>query len=441
VGAMGLITDFQKWRKSNKETEQRGITSFSGVPANYSDFATTLSSWFGLFDNKANVPVTPESSLTLSAFYECVNAISEDIAKLPFDVLLKKEGNFYPLPNNPASVLFSIRPNNFSTPITFTQTLLKSALIRGNGYAYVERDENAKPIALYWLRDEAVSPYLKGRKMFYIVNDTTAEISGTFTSDDILHIRGMGDGYIGKSVVGYASESIGKAIATQQFGAKFFGKGGFNLLLKYAGIKDEAKLKQAKESFIRSYELDGVAATANGVEVEKIAIPNNEAQFIESQDFNVSDIARWFRMPLYKLQKDTSAPAESQEISYVNDCLMPWIIRLEQEIRAKLLTEQQKYFLVPHFDTFMLLKGDSQAQERRAKTMFMIGALTPNEGRRMFDFNTIEQEELSKTYLPANMLPSDQVQEFWAGKVADPSKVDLSSVDTSGSGNSNNNIK
>lgn len=434
---MGLIDIF----KRGKKAEQRNITSFSGTPANFTDYSSMLNSWFGLFDNKANVAVTPESSLTLSAFYECVNAISEDIGKLPFEVLLKKQDNYYPLLNNPATKLFSVRPNDFTTPIVFIQTLLKSALIRGNGYAYIERDENAVPINLYWLRDECVTPILKGRKMYYVVNDVTAEISGTFTGNEILHIRGMGDSYIGKSVVGYASESIGKAIATQQFGAKYFGQGGFNLLLKFAGIKDEAKMKQAKEAFIRTFEVDGVAATNQGMEVERIAVNNNEAQFIESQDFNVADIARWFRMPLFKLQKDTSATTETQEIAYVNDCLMPWIIRLEQEIRAKLLKESEKYYLKPHFDTFMLIKGDSQAQERRAKTMFMLGALTPNEARRMFDKNTIEQMELNTTYLPANMLPSDQVQEFWAAKQVDPSKVDLASVDGSGSGNSNNNIK
>jgi hypothetical protein len=120
---------------------------------------------------------------------------------------------------------------------------------------------------------------------------------------------------------------------------------------------------------------------------------------------------------------------------------MPWIIRLEQEIRAKLLKENEKFFLVPRFDTFMLLKGDSQAQERRAKTMFMVGALKPNEARTMFGHNTIDQIELDVTYLPANMLPSDQVKEFWQGKQVQPEQVDLASVDGSGSGNSNNNIK
>lgn len=434
---MGVLDLFKRSKK-----EQRNITSFSGTPANFTDYLSIMNSWFGLFDNKANVAVTPESSLTLSAFYECVNAISEDIGKLPFDVYRVIKGNYYPSPNNPATRLFSIRPNEFTTPIVFTQCILKSALIRGNGYAYIERDENATPINLYWLMDECVTPVLKGRKMYYIVNDVIAEISGTFTGNDILHIRGLGDGYIGKSVIGYASESIGKAIATQQFGAKYFGKAGFNLLLKFTGNKDEAKMKQAKEAVLRSFEVDGVAAINQGVEMETVQVKNNEAQFIESQDFNVADIARWFRMPLFKLQKDTSATTEAQEIAYVNDCLMPWITRLEQEIRAKLLKENEKYFMIPKFDTFMLIKGDSQSQERRAKTMMMIGALTPNEARRMFDYNTISNmEEMDIPYMPANVLPMNLVQEFWSGKVADPSKIDLASVDTSGSGNSNNNIK
>jgi hypothetical protein len=59
----------------------------------------------------------------------------------------------------------------------------------------------------------------------------------------------------------------------------------------------------------------------------------------------------------------------------------------------------------------------------------------------MFGHNTIDQIELDVTYLPANMLPSDQVKEFWQGKQVQPEQVDLASVDGSGSGNSNNNIK
>jgi len=420
--------------------EKRATNQITGTPVNYSDFRTLLDSWFGGFANKSKVAVTPESSMTLSGFYSSVRNISEDIAKLPFKVFLNKnDGNRYPLYQHPAYQLLTLSPNKFSTPFTLIETILKNALIKGNGYLFIERNGDAVPIALYWLRNECVNPILKGRELYYIVNDPEAEVNGTYASQDIFHLRGMGTGYIGQSVISYASESIGKAIATQQFGASFFGSTGMKGILKFLGVKDEGRMKQAKEAFQRTYEEDGLAAINQGVEFEKIQVPNNEAQFIESQDFNVADIARWFRMPLSKLQKDSNTGTEQEAINYVNDCLLPWVKRFQQEIEAKLFKENEKFVLDAIFSFDILLKGDTAAQERRIKTMFMTGAWSQNDIRRFMDYNSLK-EGGDDTYLPVNMIPSKLVEEFWAAKKGSDNQSVTASPDSSGSGNVNANI-
>ena len=433
---MGIVSNIRNVFSS----EKRAIQGISGTPINYTDYQTLWNSWFGGFENKAKVNVTPNSSLTLSPFYSSVRNISEDISKLPFKVLVNKtDGNRYPLYRHPAYLLLSIKPNDFSTPFTIKETLIQSALIRGNGYAYIERDSNAAPIALYWLRNECVNPILKDRKLYYIVSDPEAMVEGTFTSDDIFHLRGMGTGYLGVSVISYASESIGKAIATQQFGASFFGSTGMKGILKFLNAKDEAKMKQAKEAFQRTYEEDGLAAVNQSMEFEKIQVPNNDAQFIESQDFNVADIARWFRMPLSKLQKDSNTGGEQEAIQYVNDCLYPWVKRLEEEIEAKLFKENEKFVLDASFSFDALLKGDSAAQERRIKTMFMTGSWSQNDIRKFMDYNTLP-EGGDETYLPVNMIPSKLAQDFWAAKKGADNQATTASPDSSGSGNVNANI-
>lgn len=420
--------------------EQR--SDLSGMPVNYSAFQTLMNQWAGMYQNKSKIQVTPETSLTLSAFYSCVRNIAEDIAKLPYKPYLNKnDGNRYPVYNHPSYKLLQLTPNDISTPFTLVETLLKSALIRGNGYAYIERDPiTADPVAMYWLRDEIVTPILSKRKLFYIVHDVQLEINGVFPATDIFHLRGMGDGYIGKSVIGYASESIGKAIATQQFGGKFFGSDGINMIMQFIGIKDENKLKQAKEGVMRSYELDGVAATNGEVKIEKIAVPNDQSQFVQSQDFNVADIARWFRMPLSKLQKDSNTGTEQEAINYVNDCLYPWVVRLQQEIETKLFRESEKFVMDARFSFDALLKGDSAAQERRIKTMFMTSAWSPNDVRKFMDYNTVPLPHMDEKYVPVNMIPGTQINEFWKGKQADQSQLDTTSPDSSGSGNVNANV-
>lgn len=430
---MGIVSTIRK----GLGLEKRAIQGLA--PVTYTDYSTLWNSWLGAFSNKSNVDVTPYTSLTLSAFYSSVRNISEDIAKLPFSVFINKSGNKYPLYKHQAYKLLSIKPNGYCTPFTLKETIIQNALIRGNGYAFIVRNEDAKPIELILLRPETVTPLLKDRKLFYQINDTEANIKGVFTSDDIFHLRGMGTGYTGVSVISYAAESIGKAIATQQFGGSFFGSTGMKGVVEFVGIRDEAKLKQAKESFKRTYEEDGLAATNQGIKFEKIQVPNNEAQFIESQDFNVSDIARWFRMPLTKLQKDSSTGGEQEAIQYVNDCLYPWVKRLEEEISAKLLTETEKDFLEPMFSFDSLLKGDSAAQERRIKTMFMTGSWTQNDIRKFMGYNTLK-EGGDDTFMPVNMIPSKLVDEFWISKNASTNNHTEASPDSSGSGNVNANI-
>jgi len=427
----------------NITKEKRAADKYPTVaPVDYTHFQTLLQQSFNITANKAKVRVTGETALTLSAFYSCVRNISEDIAKLPFKVMETnpKNGNRYPIYTAPAFKLFGMKPNDASTPFTFIETLIQSALIYGNGYAYIERNEQTgEPISVYYLENFSVQPTLYNRKLYYIVNDVQLGITGTFTSDNILHLRGMGSGYIGKSVISYAAESIGKAIATQEFGANFFGSNGIDGIIEFTGLKDETKLRSAKESFKRTYEEDKLAATNGATKFTKITIPNNEAQFIESQDFNVADIARWFRHPLSKLQKDTTSGTEAEAISYVNDCLYPWVRRLEQEIEAKLIPTKDHFLQDATFSFDALLKGDSAAQERRIKTMFMTGAWSIKQILREMNYNTIG-EEGDIRLIPVNMIPLDKLDEFWQGKLAADNQSTTASPDASGSGNVNGNI-
>ncbi len=400
-------------------------------------------SWFGGGIgryNKSEVVVNAETANSVAAFYSCVRNISEDIAKLPIHVYyVDSNGNRTRATNHPALNLLGIKPNQFNTPFTLIETLIDRALRKGNGYAFIERDNNARPIALYFLENESVEPILSERKMFYRINNPKLRIEGTYTNDAILHLRGMGNGYIGVSVLDYASESIGKAIAAQQYAGKFFGSGAnMTGLLKFIGMTDENKVAKAKQAFINSYKADGIGATTGSTEFIKMGYNADETQLIQTLAENTKDVARWFRMPLSKLQtSEIVNNIEALAIEYVNDCLQPWITRLEQEIKDKLFTEKEKPVMSIDFDTFMLLKGDTAAQERRVKTMFYIGASSANDSLRSLGMNTIGTDG-DRRYVPVNMLPADLVDKFWQSKGA--ANIPTQSPDTTGSGATNANV-
>ena len=141
----------------------------------------------------------------------------------------------------------------------------------------------------------------------------------------------MGDGYVGQSIVGYAAESIGKALATQSYASGFFGNGAtLTGTIEVPGVvENEATANNIKTRFIDSIKGNGTASgvglLANGAKFTKISVSPNEAQFIESQEFNVADIARWFRVPLSKIQSGStgSSNLEQLNIEYEHICWDP----------------------------------------------------------------------------------------------------------------------
>lgn len=390
----------------------------------------TIPNWLTFGQNSSGHTVNRNTSLNLSSFYGSVRNISEDIAKLPFYVYkVDQNGNKTKVPHV-ATTLLSKQPSSVSIPFTFKQTLIEYALIEGNGYAYIERDANAKPIALYVLDSEYVTPQLYNNNLYYIIQDINTGVRGTFTQDEIFHIKGMGDGYVGKSVVGYAAESIGKSLATQSYASGFFGNGAtMTGTIEVPGvIQDENQAKSIKEKFISSIKgngtANGVGLLSNGAKFTKISVSPNEAQFIESQEFNVADIARWFRMPLSKLQSGStgSSNLEQLNIEYVTDCLMPWIVRFEQEVERKLFRADEMESLDAKFSVNLLMRGDSAAMSQFVTRMYMIGAYSANDALRFMGENSIG-EAGDHYMIPVNMIPSTEASAFWAGKSLNDSKA------------------
>lgn len=390
----------------------------------------TIPNWLTFGQNSSGQTVNRNTSLNLSSFYGSVRNISEDIAKLPFYVYkVDQNGNKTKVPHV-ATTLLSKQPSSVSIPFTFKQTLIEYALIEGNGYAYIERDANAKPIALYVLDSEFVTPQLYNNNLYYIIQDINTGVRGTFTQDEIFHIKGMGDGYVGKSVVGYAAESIGKSLATQSYASGFFGNGAtMTGTIEVPGVvADENTAKDIKNKFISSIKgngtANGVGLLANGAKFTKISVSPNEAQFIESQEFNVADIARWFRMPLSKLQSGStgSSNLEQLNIEYVTDCLMPWIVRFEQEVERKLFRADEMESLDAKFSVNLLMRGDSAAMSQFVTRMYMIGAYSANDALRFMGENSIG-EAGDHYMIPVNMIPSTEASAFWAGKSLNDSKA------------------
>ena len=406
-------------------TEERKFPLTYGGVKESSYTLATVQSWFSSLFNTSGQSVTAESSMKSSSYYACIRNISEDIAKVPFEVYrIDEKGNKIFTYHN-ASRLLNKMPSSMSTPFTFKQTMQEFVLRFGNAYAYIERDYNGIPINLYVLDSQTVTVEVVDQRLFYIVNDIKSGIYGTFFENDIFHIRGMGDGYVGKSILQYGAESIGLNLALQTYSASFFGNGAtLSGTLEVPGvIQDENQAKSIVNTFKKSYKSEngsnnGIGLLHSGAKFSKIAATPNEGQMVEAKAVSTEDILRWFRMPKSKAQTGTTGSdnLEQLNIEYVTDCLMPWFVRWEQETERKLFRYDEMDKLDAKFNVAMLMRGDSKSTAEYLKSLKLSGFISSNDGRRFIGMNTIDQPYADKIYSPANMIPSDIEEGFWAAK-------------------------
>lgn len=376
--------------------------------------------WFGGSSSKSGQMVTTKTAKGLATYYACGRNICEDIAKLPF-ITVKNEanGNKTRIKQTRAYQLLNVRPNSYANPFDLIYSIFNDAIYKGNGYWYLELDNSGNVAAIHYIPNEFVFVQYDAelQMLFYHINYPILNLNKWVSQDEIFHLKGPGNGMIGLDVLSYQLETIGKALAIQDYSNNYF-KNGASMtgLLSFTGVSDEKKLKTYVDMFLGSFNSGGVGAVPEGVTFQQMNIDPQKSQLIEIENAISREVARWFRHPLSKLQDLSDANNNSLEqvnISYATDCLLPWMRRFEQEADRKLFTINERTVLDGMFDTELLLRGDSQAMERKIKTMFMTGGCTPNEVRKMYNENTLDNEASKTNYVPSNMIPATQALEFW----------------------------
>ena len=368
----------------------------------------------------SGIKVHNDSAMKLSTVFACVNAISQDIAKVPFHVYQKQGETKKPLSTHRLHYLLNYQPNEDMSALSFREALTAHALSWGNGYAEIRRDLNDEVVGLYPLRPDRVVPFRdkKTKKLAYEITSDDGQKVNLWASE-VLPVHGLGyDGVTGYNVIQYAREGIGAAMAAEKFGAAFFGNGchfGGNLehpsnLSEQAQTRLKRQIEKDYQGADKAHRLlileEGMKFTAN-------SIPPEDAQFLETRQFSVPDICRWFRIPPHKvadLSRATFSNIEQQSIEYVSDCLLAWFRRWEQSAFVKLLSVEEKQSGVYCEHVIEgLLRGDIQARYTAYQTALQNGFMNINEVRARENLNPVEGGD--KHFVQLNMTTLDKAGE------------------------------
>lgn len=365
--------------------------------------------------------VTTTTAMALPAYYAALRAISEDVGKLPLKIYerLKPRGKA----ERPDHRLYSLlhdSPNQDMSAMTFRETLTQWALAWGGGPAEIIRDGRNDVVELYPIhpnritlqRDKATRQLFYKVKADDILLSRTDPVAVLLPARDVFHLRGLGSGLLGYSILQFASESLGLGLAAQKFGAAFFGNsamvGGVLEHPKVLSAEAGKRLRESwSEEYVGSDKVGKTLIAEEGMKFVPRAIPPEQAQFLQTRHFQIEDVARWFRIPPHKLQhllRATFSNIEEQSIEYVTDTLDPWLIRWEQEIARKLISDAERETIFAEHVVAALLRGDQKKRGEFYNKQFQVGALSPNDIRELENRNPIGPEG-DQYFVPGNMMP------------------------------------
>ena len=399
-----------------------------GVLANFLDrrsrttSGTALSkpeAWFlsflGLENTKSGATVTEWTALQCSAVFACIRILSETVATVPLQFYRRLDRGKERAYDHPLYDVLHSQANEDMSSFLLRETLQGHLGAWGNAYAEIERNKAGDVMALWPLRPDKTRPKRKGGKLGY---ETIIGGKGyVLPREKVLHIAGFGfDGLVGYNPIQLARESIGMAAATEEYGARLFANdarpGGY--------IKHPGRLsKPAQDNLIRTWEerheglsnKHRLAVLEEGMEFQTVGIPPQESQFLQTRKFQITEIARWYRMQLHKIgemDKATFSNIEQQSIEFVVDTMLPWFTRWEAGFLTQLLTRQERKEYFAEFLIEGLLRGETRARFDAYAIARQWGWMSANDVREAENMNQLPDDEGNIYLVPMNMVPASE---------------------------------
>lgn len=340
---------------------------------------------------KSGVSVSEGGALTASALYGAVRIFSEDVAKLPLILYRRLPGRGKErATDHPLYSILHDAPNDWQTSFEWRHHQQAHQELRGESFCYVNRVGREVRELIPLETSRVTVRQLANWDIEYDVRGDKVR-----KASEILHVRGFTlDGLKGVSILKYAAETLGLTLATQNHGAKLFANGAraSGALRHPETLSDGAaeRLKRSVEENLSGDNVHRILLLEEGMEWTQLTMTAEDSQFLETRKFQLREFARFFRIPPHKLadlEQATFSNIEHQSREYVDDSLMPRLVRWEQRLNRTLLTPAERKEFYVEFLVDNLLRGDTKTRYAAYKTAIDTGWMNPNEARERENMN------------------------------------------------------
>jgi HK97 family phage portal protein len=386
----------------------------------------------------SGVAVTPETALTFTAWFACIDVRSTDLAALPLQVKKSRpQGGKITVRSDPRYNLVFCEPNKRTTSMRFRQALHGHRHGWGNGYAEIIR-LNGMPVELQLQspRDSDTWPEVaKNGNLWYQLDGGRRQVR----AEDMIHIAGLGwNGLKGYSCVALHRQAIGYGLAVEQFGAAFYGNAATPRgALKIPKTCTPEMLKNLRESFAGVHQdttnAHRLAILEEGAEYQPFSVDPKDAEYIATRSFQVVEMCRILRVPPPRIMDFSGVSSvygayESFIQDYLSSTIIPDGECVEQEFNRKLFTRKERAdgLHVAH-DYTALTRGNPTARVALYEKRFALGTITPDEIREREGDNPADTPASKQFYISSQYVPLNPRTEIV--DEPDPTPNDLPQLD------------
>lgn len=394
----------------------KGVEKRSSLAYPTEWLVNSLNSVFG-YQTKSGQAVNPRTALSISSVHACVRVIADGIAGLSLK-LYYDDGKTRETKMVHYTTPVLNEPNPYQTKFDFVKYMASDLALRGNAYAFINRDARYLAVALHPICPDYITPVMQDGQLFY--HCTAKGFPNTIPATDMLHFKGqcLDNPLVGVSPIVLHAETLGIDLAAISGNAGVFKNGVLKFLLTSdSQIKPEqaGPLKKGLDDVI-----DGGARSAvlpNGVKMERLSLSPEEAQYLEVRKFDAEEIARIFGVPASMIgAKDGIKSSVEQEYQdFYMRTLMAYAINMEQEMARKLLTEVDKMTHYFKFNFNSLLRASANDRADFYNKGIRGGWLSRNEAREFEDANGFDGGD--EYLIETNLMPSSKIDAYMDAKI------------------------
>jgi len=348
----------------------------------------------------------------LATVHRCVEVISNSVAQLPLEPYYITENDRIKYKTHVTYNLLNRFPNRRMTRFTFLKMIISSMLLRGNAYAYIRRDSSGNIIDLLYIPSELVTVQTPTGDAD-IFSDITYSIVGfnrVLEHDEILHFMNFThNGIEGISTLRQASMTINVALHSENAARGYFEGGGHVSGILTSSMPINAKSREdIKKSWTEAYRTAdqyGVVVLGKELTFQPITINPADVQLLQSREFNVIEICRFFGVSpviAFDYTKSNYSTVEATQLGFLTETLSPILEKLELEFEKKLYRQGERDYIDVRFDVRKLMRADIKSQAEYYSKLFNIGVLSINDIREEIDMKNVG-EHGDKRFVQVNM--------------------------------------